>query len=808
MVWGQCFAPGSLYSNKYSLPQTNFHPKLRAIHPKSCNLLPNRSNLFMQPSFSKGLSFLVIMVFFDSLLYAQEINKFEQLGTLLPTPNETRSASGAPGHAYWQQKADYIMEIHLDDALQKISGKETITYHNQSPDPLNYLWLQLDQNQKSDDSDSYTTQTGQLENRVTAGQLSRMERGQGLDRGYHIEKVTTSTGMALPFTINKTMMRVDLPQVIAPGASYSFKIEWWFNINDRLKEGGRSGYEYFPKDSNYLYAIAQFFPRMCVYDDINGWQHKQFLGSGEFTLAFGDYDVKITVPADHAVAATGMLQNAKEVLTKEQQDRFAKAQKSYSEPVKIITNEEALANESKRASKEKTWHFKALNVRDFAFASSRKFIWDAMAVKQSAGPDVMAMSMYPKEGNPLWETYSTKAVAHTLKWFSHYTIDYPYPAAWSIHTDRIGMEYPMICFNGGRPQEDGSYSDRTKYGLISVIIHEVGHNYFPMIINSDERQWTWMDEGLTTFVQFLTEQQWERDYPSGRGAAFKIVDYMKAEKDQLEPIMSNSENIRQLGSNAYAKTATALNILRETIMGRELFDKAFKEYAMRWKFKHPSPADFFRTMEDASAVDLDWFWRGWFFTTDACDIELADVEWQRADRPEDLSKMTYEENFLGNNPHGISSQRNRESIDKTQDEIDRSLRDQYTEVDDRKAEQEAYDAYIAKLTPEEKAIVEEGMNYYTLTFKNKGGLPMPVILKFVYEDGTEEDHRIPAEIWRRNNDEVSKVFITEKVIRQINLDPYLETADIDRSNNYFPAQQEMSRFELYRQQRGTPPGRS
>lgn len=756
---------------------------------------------------------LTILLPFSTIISAQEINTFEQLGTLLPTPNSTRSASGAPGHAYWQQKADYVMDIYLDDSKQILKGKETITYHNQSPDPLTYLWLQLDQNQKDVDSDSYTTQTGSLDTKVTSGQLSRLERGQGLERGFNIVKVTTSNGVALPYTINKTMMRVDLPKTLASGSSYVFTIEWWYNINDRLKEGGRSGYEYFPKDSNYLYAIAQFFPRMCVYDDINGWQHKQFLGSGEFTLVFGDYDVRITVPSDHAVSATGVLQNSKDVLTRAQQDRLKEAQKNYTSPVMIITPEEALTNESKRAAGERTWHFKALNVRDFAFASSRKFIWDAMAVKQSASPDVMAMSMYPKEGNPLWEKYSTKVIAHTLKWYSHYTFDYPYPVAWSIHTDRIGMEYPMIAFNGGRPNEDGTYSERTKYGMIGVIIHEVGHNYFPMIVNSDERQWTWMDEGLNTFVEYLTAQQWERDYPSGRGPAFKIVDYMKGDQDQLEPIMSNSENVKNLGSNAYAKPATALNILRETILGRELFDKAFKEYALRWKFKHPSPADFFRTIEDASAVDLDWFWRGWFYTTLPVDIELTDVKWQRADKPEDVTP--HEEKFISENPQGITSQRNRESIAQTQDEIDRSLRDQYTEADDKKIAQDAYNTYLESLTPEEREVVEKGKNYYTLTFKNKGGLPMPVILKFIYEDGTEEDTRIPAEIWRRNNEEVSKVFVTDKIIKQVNLDPYLETADIDRSNNYFPPQQQMSRFELFQQQsqrqQRTPaatPGRS
>ncbi|HZV67976.1 MAG TPA: M1 family metallopeptidase [Saprospiraceae bacterium] len=757
----------------------------------------------------KNLFTAVVIFITATFLHAQE-NKFEQLGSLLPTPNETRSASGAPGHAYWQNRADYVMNIHLDDKKQYISGSETITYRNQSPDPLNYLWLQLDQNNKAPDADSYSTSTGKMDTRVSANALARYEHN--MNRGYNIEKVTTTAGLALPFTINKTMMRVDLPQPLAAGGIYSFKVEWNYYINDRMKEGGRSGYEYFTADSNYLYAIAQFFPRMCVYDDIYGWQNKQFLGGGEFTVPFGDYDVNITVPADHAIAATGTLQNPKDVLTKDQQDRLLKAHSNYTQPVLIITPEEALKKESQRMSQEKTWHFKASNVRDFAWASSRKFIWDAMAVKQSAGPDVMAMSMYPKEGNPLWGNYSTKVIAHTLKWYSHYTIDYPYPVAWSIHTDRIGMEYPMICFNGGRPQADGTYSDNTKYGMISVIIHEVGHNYFPMIINSDERQWTWMDEGLNTFVQFLAEQQWERDYPSGRGAPYKIVDYMKSDQKLLEPIMSNSENVQSLGSNAYAKPATALNILRETIMGRDLFDKAFKEYAQRWKFKHPSPADFFRTMEDASAVDLDWFWRGWFFTTQPVDLELADIKWQRADMPQDSTLLTSDEQFLNDNPHGLSSIRNREYIVKTQDEIDTTIRDRYTDVDAKKTAKENYETYVKGLTPEEKAVIDKGQNYYTLTFKNKGGLVMPVIIKFVFEDGTEQVQRIPAEIWRRDNNEVSKVFITDKIIKQFVLDPYLETADIDRSNNYFPAEQQMTRFELFQQQnqgRGrTPPGRS
>jgi hypothetical protein len=454
------------------------------------------------------------------------------------------------------------------------------------------------------------------------------------------------------------MMRINLDKPLKSKESFEFTIDWWYNINNRLEIGGRSGYEYFEKDGNYLYTIAQFFPRMCVYNDTEGWQNKQFLGSGEFTLPFGDYDVKITVPSDHIVAATGELVNANEILTPEQLERLEKARKSEKEPVFIVNEKEAIKNEKSVVKSMKVWHFKAENVRDFGWASSRKFIWDAMVVKQ-ASKNVLAMSFYPKEGNPLWEQYSTKVVAHTLKCYSKYTFDYPYPVAISVHTKWIGMEYPMICFNGGRPEEDGTYSERTKYGMIGVIIHEVGHNYFPMIINSDERQWTWMDEGLNTFLQYLTEQEFEKGYPSRRGPAYKIVNYMKGDKDRISPIMTNSESIHQFGNNAYGKPATAMNILRETIMGRELFDYAFKMYSNRWMFKHPNPEDLFRTMEDASSVDLDWFWRGWFYSTDHVDIGLEKVKYYRINDQNPVSnKKESKMNFVEVYNKDISNQRN------------------------------------------------------------------------------------------------------------------------------------------------------
>jgi len=748
-----------------------------------------------------ALSLLALATF---ALHAQNVNtsKFRQLGQELPTPNVYRTASGAPGHEYYQQRADYDMSITLDDETQRIYGEETITYTNNSPDELRYLWVQLDQNMRAQNSTTQQIKTGGIFNQrgataQTAFNQLKNNQFYDFDGGFKLAYVKTVAGANLPYTVNNTMMRVDLPTPLRQGQKFSFKIKWWFNINDRMDIGGRSGYEYFEEEDNYLYTIAQFFPRMAVYNDVEGWQNKQFLGQGEFTLPFGDYKVDITVPSDHIVASTGELTNASRILSSKQRARLAKAKKSYDDPVIIVTQEEAEAAEKNKATSTKTWTFEAENVRDFAFATSRKFIWDAQAVDIS-GKTTMAMSYYPKEGNPLWEQYSTRVVAHTLKVYSKFTIDYPYHKAISVHTKWIGMEYPMICFNGGRPESDGTYSEGTKYGMIGVIIHEVGHNFFPMIINSDERQWTWMDEGLNTFVQYLTEQEWDHDYPSRRGPAAKIVPYMSGPKEQIVPIMTNSESILQFGNNAYGKPATALNILRETVMGRELFDYAFKEYSRRWAFKHPTPADLFRTMEDASGVDLDWFWRGWFYTTDHVDIAIKDVQWyQMSTKDPDLEKPFEAEKDRQANDH-VGRARN-EVIRTMVDEVPatRDFYNSYNPFEVSAADREAYDRYRAGLSKEEAALLDAGYHFYGVTFENQGGLLMPLVLRFTLEDGTEEVKRIPAEVWLKNEDEFTKWFNFTQPVVQITLDPFLELADTDRSDNYWPAMQEPSKFDVY-----------
>jgi hypothetical protein len=723
-------------------------------------------------------------------------SKFKQLGTELPTPNVYRTASGAPGHEYYQQKADYKISIELDDSAQIIKGEETITYTNNSPDELTYLWLQLDQNQQSPGSISQKIGKGDVPDNMSFGQLQRTLFA--FDGGFKMEWVKSVDNKDLPYTINETMMRVDLPTPLKKGQKFSFKLKWWYNINDRKKVGGRSGYEYFPAEDNYLYTIAQFFPRMAVYADYQGWQHKQFIGQGEFTLPFGDYQVSITVPADHIIGATGELQNAANVLTAEQRNRYEKARKTTDKPVFIVTAEEALNAEKQKVTAKKTWTFKATNVRDFAFASSRKFIWDAIGVN-IGGKTIMAESFYPKEGNPLWEQYSTRVVAHTLAVYSKYTIDYSYPRAISVHTDQIGMEYPMICFNGGRPNADGTYSESTKYGMISVIIHEVGHNFFPMIINSDERDWTWMDEGLNTYVQFLAEQAWDLDYPSRRGPAHKIVPYMSGDKAGMMPIMTNSESLLQFGNNAYGKPATALNILRETVIGRELFDYAFKEYCRRWAFKHPTPADLFRTLEDASGTDLDWFWRGWFYTTNHVDIALTDVRWFEISTQNPADKLAREQGQRDAKSQGISYERNKNN--PTVVNSDSTMRDAYNNNKGQisAAEQQEYERYVNSLSEEERQLLASGLQAYQLSFENIGGLIMPIILEFEFTDGTTEIVRLPAEVWLRSEATFTKVFWFKKQVKSVVLDPFLETADTERNNNYWPQHQEPSRFNLYKQ---------
>lgn len=733
----------------------------------------------------KYLLFLIALTCTVSAFAQDETSwkgKFEQIDPMLPGPNAYRAGSGAPGESYWQQQADYKIKVSLDEKAQRLSGSETITYTNNSPHTLTYLWLQLDQNVRQDGNMADLTRTNVIHDSIPAKYTLGYTGGLDYGWGYQIDHVKNGQGKDMKYLINNTMMKVILESELKTGGSVDLQVKWSYILNNRMIDGGRSGYEYFPEDDNNLYTIAQFFPRMAVYDDVNGWQNKQFLGDGEFALPFGNYEVEITVPADHIVGATGVLQNEQEVLSKSQLDRFSKAKQTFDKPVFIVTEEEARENEKKGTSRQKTWKFKANDVRDFAFATSRKFIWDAQAVKLD-GKTPLAMSFYPKEGNPLWEEESTKAVKNTLEFYSERTFDYPYPVAISVHTANIGMEYPMICFNYGRPNPDGTYPPQKKAGMIEVIIHEVGHNFFPMIVNSDERQWAWMDEGLNTFMEKETKRVLYPDIYEGDtwGTPKGLSNYMKGDKKYIRPIMTNPEQVTQLGYNAYGKPSAALTVLRELVMGPELFDAAFKEYAVRWAFKHPQPADFFRTMEDASAVDLDWFWNGWFYSRDFVDVGVEEVKWYRlkddkksvekdlkveAGNLGEKGEKTYdfgsepEEFFVRNTPFG-GEYRSR--------------------MDDQ--------AIFTKLADK---------NFYQVKLQNKGGLVTPVILEFQFEDGTKEMKKIPAEIWRYNEQEVTKVFAFQKKVEKIILDPALMTGDAEAEDNVFPREADNSRFDQFK----------
>jgi len=790
------------------------------------------------------LSVVLITLFTACLAHADAVRQtkgdfydaFRQLGVDLPTPNVYRTASGAPGPEYWQQRANYDIKVRLDEERRRITASETIEYTNHSPDALHYIWLQLDQNRFSDGSlDRLSETASSLAGRatwadketrdvLTYSTIARDQYYKDREYGFEIAELTDGRGRDLQYTIVDTMMRIDLPEPLAPGEKSRMAVKWSFNIVDNTRADSRGGYEYFRDTDTYIYFLAQWFPRLAAYTDYAGWQHKAFLGTGEFRLEFGDYNVEITVPDDHIVSASGELQNPRAVLSTAQQRRLAEARQA-DRPVFIVTPEEALANEQDGSSGTRTWIFKAENVRDFAWASSRKFIWDAMIHRQDdrRNPEVLAMSFYPNEAEPVWSKFSTHAVAHTMNVYSRFTFAYPYPVAQSVNTWRSGgMEYPMITFNGYRPEpfepDDGAaaadapdktWSRRVKYGLIGVIIHEIGHTYFPMTVNSDERQWTWMDEGLNSFLDYTADLEWEEEYPAYRedvNVLDYITDYMVSE-DQV-PIMTNSDSVHDLGENAYAKPVASLIVLRETVMGRELFDFAFKEYARRWKFKRPTPADFFRTMEDASGIDLDWFWRGWYYSTDHVDVALNDVrEYKVSSGNPDVEFERDRAERAAEVPETLSQKRNREEGLKTYVERFPELADYYNENDrftvsnaDRNAYQEKLDALEDwEYDALQRAVADDDFIYF-IDFQNIGGLPTPLPLQITYADGSGEFLMLPAEIWRRDVRAVTRLLIRDRAVAAIELDPRHQTADTDFSNNHFPRRIEKSRIELYKEE--------
>ncbi|MGK0366066.1 MAG: hypothetical protein ACI85O_003137 [Saprospiraceae bacterium] len=744
---------------------------------------------------------------------ANHANKFEPMTDVMRAPNSYRTASGEPGPDYWQQQGDYKIKCSLDVENQRLTGEEMVTYTNHSPNTLRYIWLQLDENEHDANAEKQFNNTSRINPIMSKDALRNLEPANELEeKGCRIQSVKDAQMKDLKYRIDGTNMQIYLPMPLKPGESFTFNIKWFYNMINRMDSTswGRGGYEHFDDTDDYIFTVVQWFPRMCVYSDFEGWQTKQFMGTGEFALNFGNYEVEITLPKDYMVASTGECQNYDKTLTSTQLSRWKQAQ-TANKPVEIVTLAEAKVLEAGAKSKEtQTWIYKADNVRDFAWGASRKFVWDAMPYENELGQTAMCMSYYGKEAFPIYNRYSTKAVVHTLQTYDKYSLPYPYPTAISVEAAN-GMEYPMICFNPGRAEEDGTYTEAAKNACITVVIHEVGHNYFPMIINSDERQWAWFDEGLNSFVQFLAEQEWDYNYDSGGGPAHLITDYMSRPKDKLEPIMTSSDNIKSYFANAYNKPAAGLNMLRETIMGREAFDYAFKEYCRRWAFKHPTPEDFFRTMEDASGMDLDWFWRGWFYSTDAVDISLDSITWYKVDLKKNPKKdtNTYDYAVKGPEFETISQKRNKEEEIKFDVEADKELQDFYTYYKPWETS-DSIVTYVTELYEEqfskkEKKKLYGDQNYYELNFSNKGGLPMPVIIEWTFKDGTTELERIPVSIWRKNEDKFTKVFVKNKEVSGIVIDPYHETADIDERNNNWPVKELPSRFQVYKANKSVKP---
>jgi hypothetical protein len=642
-----------------------------------------------------------------------------------PDPNDYRNAAGMPGPRYWQQKVDYVIEASLDTVEHVIDGSERIIYTNNSPDVLRYLWLQLDQNTRSEEySRSYQAQ-GALPERISP----RARRFVGLDRfdgGFRLSRVQLVGGNGMlseaDYRINNTVMRVNLEEPLQPGATQSLEIDWSYRIPDF----GRGGKELV--SDGWIYEMAQWFPRMSVYDDVNGWQTDQFMGRGEFYLEFGDYDVSLTVPRNHIVDATGVLQNPTEVLTQEQMDRLAQAYLTE-EPQFIVTADEVMDPRARpEGTGMLTWRFVAEDVRDFAWVSSKTYVWDAAGFAYREGETPIAVhSVYPRDAMPLWDKVSTRATVQTLKTYGRLAFEYPYPKAVNANGLAGGMEYPMIAFCGARPQPDGTYSDAVERSLIGVTIHEVGHNWFPMIVATDERKWTWMDEGLNTFLQYYGEQDYAEtycggvwtqtedcSYPSRRGPATNIVSYMQ-DPDQV-PLMTESDLIhKDFGNNGYAKPATGLVMLREHVLGEASFDDAFGGYSQAWMFKKPQPADFFRSMEEGAGENMAWFWRGWFYTTHANDQAIDNVTTQAAAE------------LVGS--------------------------------DDR------------------------GAHYHRVKVDNAGGLVMPLELEVTFEDGTKQRMDLPVDVWRNNELTFTVGFFADQGIVEVVLDPDESYADIDRSNN-------------------------
>jgi hypothetical protein len=515
----------------------------------------------------------------------------------LPTPNVYRAADGRPGPSYWQQRADYTISATLDPATQILQGEETIRYTNNSPMALPYLWLQLDQNICAP-----TSVTSQLNQPPLVFGATSFDFSCGGFAGGVALSAVRSAGHDLDYHVFGTMMRVDLPAALDPGATVDLNIGWRFGVPEN--GAGRMG-----RDGT-LYEIAQWYPRMAVYDDVHGWNTEPYIGAGEFYLEYGHFDVRITLPAAYVMTATGTLQNPADVLTATQRERLARAARSDT-PVAIITAAEAGTRAARPTTNGTlTWHFVADSVRDVAFAAGPNLRWDAVN-----WDGILIETLY-RPNAPFWEE-GIRMARHTIQYFSERLYRYPYAHATTIEGPIAGMEYPMLTFVAGTSREDLHYT----------LMHEFGHQWYPMVVGSNERLYPWMDEGFNTFIDIGATEDYFRGTPYADSAAIAKTNMYPAHAipGEEQPLSTRPVESRDLFWTAYQKPALMLHLLRYEVLGKDVFDRAFRAYTAAWAFKHPTPADFFRMMRSETGTDLDWFWREWIYTTARLDQAVDSV---------------------------------------------------------------------------------------------------------------------------------------------------------------------------------------
>jgi hypothetical protein len=518
----------------------------------------------------------------------------------LPSPTRVRSSTGAPGADYWQQQASYTIRATLDTAAQTISGTETIHYVNRSPDPLDFVWVQIEQNIFA--SNSVTYQLNQPPLHFAGGAVFDFT-GKGFTGGIAIERFAAG-GTELARTEYGTMMRVELAAPLAPGGAIDFDVAWRFPVPPY--GGGRMG-----RIGARLYEIAQWYPRMVVFDDVNGWNPLPYIGAGEFYLEYGDYDVTLILPAGFVVAATGTVQNPQDVWSPAIRQRLEQAT-TASERIQVITKAEATANGARATPGTRTWHLTATNVRDFAWAASPDFRWDA------SGWNGIRINTFYRPGAAPWEE-ANRMARYTIQLFSEQWGTYPWPHATTVEGLIEGMEYPMLTFVPAIEKREDQFW---------VLMHEFGHQWFPMIVGSDERRYPWMDEGFNSFIDYDAAEGYFKGTAYGDTVRRELLSAYRtsAVPGREQPLITKPVEQRDLAWGAYQKPALMLTILRDAVLGRETFERALREYVRRWQFKHPQPADFFRTMANVSGKDLDWFWRAWVYTTARLDQAVDSVQ--------------------------------------------------------------------------------------------------------------------------------------------------------------------------------------